>query len=430
MEFEFKHTRLNNGLEIIGELNRGAKSVSLAYVVLTGARDERPEEYGMSHFLEHMAFKGSEKRSAEDVNRQFDEIGAIHNAYTTEEVTAFWAAVLPEYMEPALDLLSDILRPALREQDFEMEKKVILEEIRMYRDEPVWVLYDAAVETYFAGHPLGHSVLGTEETVGAMTVDQMRQFHAERYRTGNILLAATGNFDWDRLVALAERFTKDWPEGTVDRNLVQHRPPTVVRVIPDDRVQHGYLVALSPAPASTHDLADVADVLAVAVGHGTGSRLFFELVEPGHADSAELERHGYFDTGVFLSYLTCTPSAVPENLGRMLRVYQQVSEQGLSADEVDRVRRKVGSRIVLSAETPSGRLSSLASEWVYRRRYRSVDDLLRDVQNIGEREIRDLLAANPLRPFVVLALGPVDEAGLRQAVEDVYGEASVRSEAS
>ncbi len=425
MEFTFKTVELDNGLRIIAEINPHARSVALSYVVLTGARDESPEQYGLSHFLEHMAFKGTARRTAEDINREFDEIGALYNAYTSEEMTAFWAAVLPEYMERALDLLSDILQPALRTEDFELEKEVIVEEIQMYRDQPTWMLFDRSIETYFAGHPLGHSILGTEESLRALSPQQMRQYHADRYRTGNILLAAAGNVDWDRLVELADRFTASWPRGRVERKMVPHRPPTVVRVLHDSRVEHAYVVAMSPAPGDRDELGEPADLLATIVGHSSGSRLYYELVEPGHADSAELERHGFLDIGVFYTFLTCSAGAAAENLARLLQVYRQVHEGGISAEEVDRAHRKVCSRIVLGSEIPSGRLSSLVHDWVYRGRYRDVDELIRDVQNIDEKALGQVLERYSLRPQVVVALGPVDEAGLRQAVEQVFGSASV-----
>src|SRR3954463_10330923 len=155
----FQNQTLPNGLTIIGEVAPSARSVAIGFFVRTGARDETPAECGVSHFLEHMVFKGTPRRSAFDVNRDFDRIGASYNAFTSEENTVFYGAILPEYLPQAVDILADILRPSLRGEDFDMEKKVIIEEIGMYDDQPMWSAYDAAKRSYFADHPLGNSIL-------------------------------------------------------------------------------------------------------------------------------------------------------------------------------------------------------------------------------------------------------------------------------
>src|SRR6478609_11819154 len=148
-----QHT-LPNGLQIIAETSPSARSMALGFFVRTGSRDETPEVSGVTHFLEHMVFKGTPRRTALDVNRDFDKIGAHYNAYTSEENTVFHAAVLPEYLPQAVDILADILRPSLRGDDFDMEKKVIIEEIGMYEDQPGWCLYDHAKKAFFDNHPL------------------------------------------------------------------------------------------------------------------------------------------------------------------------------------------------------------------------------------------------------------------------------------
>src|SRR3712207_2686698 len=167
-----RHT-LANGLEIVGEHNPAAKSMALGFFTRTGSRDETPEVSGVSHFLEHMMFKGSERRSAEDVDREFDEMGARYNAFTSEENTVYFGAVLPEFQSRLVDLLADMLRPSLRQDDFDTEKKVILEEIAMYKDRPHFTVYELARATYHHGHPLGNSVLGSTESIGALDRDQM-----------------------------------------------------------------------------------------------------------------------------------------------------------------------------------------------------------------------------------------------------------------
>src|SRR5215213_4146566 len=197
---EFRKHRLDNGLEIIAETNGDAHSMSVAFIVQTGSRDESDEVAGVSHFLEHMVFKGTPTRSAEDVNREFDEMGAHYNAFTSEENTVYYAAVLPEHQTPAVELLGDIVRPSLREEDFNTEKQVIIEEIRMYEDQPPFGADEKVKAAHFGRHPLSRSVLGSIQSITDLKVDAMRGYFERRYSPGNIAVVAAGRIDFDELV--------------------------------------------------------------------------------------------------------------------------------------------------------------------------------------------------------------------------------------
>src|SRR5581483_2747364 len=211
----FQSQVLKNGLQIIGENNPSARSVALGFFVRTGSRDETSEISGVTHFLEHMVFKGTPQRTALDVNRDFDRIGAHYNAFTSEENTVFYAAILPEYLPQAVDILADILRPSLRVEDFDMEKNVIIEEIGMYEDQPMWSAYDHAKKAYFADHALGNSILGTPQSITALTRDQMHSYFKRRYVAPNITVVAAGNLDWPRFVALVEEHCGRWEKGPI-----------------------------------------------------------------------------------------------------------------------------------------------------------------------------------------------------------------------
>src|SRR5438132_4906180 len=181
MALTFKHRQLPNGLDVVAAINPDSHSVALGLFVKTGARDESAEVNGVSHFLEHMMFKGSQKYTWEDVNRIFDEIGARYNAFTSQEMTAYYANVLPEFTERAIEHLSHLLRPAIRDGDFDTEKKVILEEIAMYLDDPGHRLYEKLMESHFANHPLSLSVLGSAESIQKLKRDQMAEYFQRRY---------------------------------------------------------------------------------------------------------------------------------------------------------------------------------------------------------------------------------------------------------
>ncbi len=223
---EFLQAKLANGLEIVAECNDEAHTSALGFFVQTGARDEKDEVSGVSHFLEHMVFKGTPKRTADDVNREFDEMGAHYNAFTSEENTVYYAAILPEFQTRAVELLGDILRPSLRQEDFVTEKQVILEEIKMYEDQPPFGADDKCRAAHFSGHPLGKSVLGTVESVGSLPVEKMRQYFSQRYSPQNIVLAASGRIDFMGLTDVAQKVCGDWQQVAANRDVKPVVPRT------------------------------------------------------------------------------------------------------------------------------------------------------------------------------------------------------------
>src|SRR3954468_3610656 len=222
MPLTFHHKQLPNGLDIVAEVNPDSHSFAAGLFVKTGSRDEQADVNGVSHFLEHMMFKGSTKYTWEDVNRIFDEMGARYNAFTSQEMTAYYANVLPEFTEKSVEHLSHLLRPAIRNEDFETEKKVILEEIAMYLDDPGHRLYEKLMEAHFGNHPLSMSVLGSAESIQKLQRDQMANYFTARYGPGNMVLSVTGLLDFDEIVGLAEKYMGTWPHVDAPR---QQPPP-------------------------------------------------------------------------------------------------------------------------------------------------------------------------------------------------------------
>src|SRR6476620_7632147 len=192
MALKFHHHQLPNGMDIVAEVNPDSHSFAAGLFVKTGSRDEAPNINGVSHFLEHMMFKGSDKYTWEDVNRIFDEIGARYNAFTSQEMTAYYANVIPEFTDQAIEHLAHLLRPASRTSDFDTEKKVIVQEIAMYLDEPGQRLYEKLMELHFGNHPLSMSILGPSESIQKLQRDQMAEYFRSRYGPGNMVLVASG----------------------------------------------------------------------------------------------------------------------------------------------------------------------------------------------------------------------------------------------
>jgi predicted Zn-dependent peptidase len=405
------HTHvLPNGLRLLGESNPAVRSVALGFFVRTGSRDETGDVSGVTHFLEHMVFKGTPRRSAWDVNRDFDRIGAQYNAYTSEENTVFYAAVLPEYVPQALDILADILRPSLRVEDFDMEKKVIIEEIGMYEDQPMWSAYDHAKRVFFADHPLGHSILGTPESITALTRDQMHEYFSRRYVPDNILVSVAGNFEWDRVVPLVAERCGGWEQGRADRQGVRPAAGTQsFEVVRKATVAQEHVYLLSPGPAADSPLRQAADLLSMVVGDDSGSRLYWALIDPGLAESADMSFHEYEGAGVFYTSFSSEPEQTQENLEIVRKVLRQVQQDGITQEELQTAKSKVLSRIVRHGERPGGRMQTLGMHWTYLGTYRTVDDDLRAFEAVTLKNVREVLDRFPLVRTTTLALGPLEK---------------------
>jgi predicted Zn-dependent peptidase len=403
----FHHTTLDNGLEVVAEINSDVHSVAFGFYVKAGARDETPEVSGVSHFLEHMAFKGTERFSAEDVNRIFDELGADYNAATGEECTVFYAATLPEYLPQTFEIQSSILFPSLRQDDFDVEKKVILEEIGMYADQPSSVAYDNAMQAHFSGHPLGQSVLGTTNSVGALLSNQMRAYHQQHYLGGNITLAVTGRTDWQTVTDLAQRYCNRWPKGTTTRQTKTPNPVMSTRYILKDQCQQEQIIQLAAAPSGDDPMRFAAELLAVIVGDDCNSRLYWTLLDPGLVESAEMGYYDYEDTGAYLTFMNGPPDETKINLERIAAIYAEVNRHGITADELEQAKNKVSSRLVLRGERPMGRLGAIGNNWLFRREYRSIADDLAIVDKITLNDIRQLLERYPLGQTTTIGVGPL-----------------------
>ena len=406
---QFLKATLENGLEVVAECNPQAWSTALGFFVKTGARDEADGVSGVSHFLEHMAFKGSATRSGDDIDRQFDEMGAHHNACTGEEHTIYHAAMLPECQDRAVELLADILRPALRPADFDVEKKVILEEIHMYEDSPPFGADEKCKAAYFGPHPLGRSILGTAQSITALSVEAMREYFRRRYSPGNVVLVGAGKVDFEALVAAARRWCGGWEPAPCGRAVEPCAPRSGFHVLGKESATQQYVMQLAGGPSAEDPQRYPAKLLATAVGDETGSRLFWELVDPGLAESATLHHVEYEGAGVFMTYMSCDPDRAAHNLQRTLDLYRQVQRDGITAEELARAKSKLSSRVVLAGERPRSRLFAVGSEWTQCREYRSVQDDLATVASISLDDIAAVLARYPLTRNTTMAIGPLAE---------------------
>jgi predicted Zn-dependent peptidase len=433
---QFHRHTLSNGLEIIAECNGDAHSAALGFFVRTGSRDENDKIAGVSHFLEHMLFKGTPTRSADDVNREFDEMGAHYNAFTNEENTVYYAAVLPEYLGRAAELWADVMRPSLREEDFNTEKKVIIEEIKMYEDQPPFCADEKCRAAFFGSHPLSRSVLGTERSIADLPVEAMRDYFERRYSPGNLLLAAVGKVDFDDLVKTAEKHCGHWtpvapsfsplPNGEgpgvraeASNTLTSSNNPfrTITLPTPHEKflVEHKesaaqqYVLQFAPAPAAEDAQRHAAKLLSVILGDDSGSRLYWELVDPGLAEQATLGHGEYQGAGVLMTYMSCDPERAEENLQTIHDIYRRAQTEGVTEEELAQAKSKVRSHLVLSGERPRGRLFPVGGDWVYRREYRPVELELETFAAITVAEVNAVLRQYPLAKCTTLTIGPLEK---------------------
>jgi predicted Zn-dependent peptidase len=407
---QFRHEVLENGLEIVAEVNPDAFSQSLGYFVRTGSRDETPDIAGVSHFLEHMMFKGTPTRTSLDVNRALDDLGSLSNAYTSEEQTVYYMSVLPEHQLAALDLLTDMMRPTLNQEDFETEKQVILEEIAMYDDQPPYGAMERAMEAYFGDHPLATPILGTRKTVTDLRAEAMRAYHRRRYAPGNVVLAAAGAVDFDALVRETQRHTIRWEPAITERKRMAPRPLSSDVALVHPPATQQYTLEYSPGPSCTDPMRYVNRILASILGDDSGSRLFWELTDKGLADLAVAFTNEFEDCGIFGLYLACAPEQQAENWERVEDILQGARTHAVTDKELQLAKNKVRAGMILASERPSNRLFSIGNGWLSRRRYETVREATANYVRVTLEEVQDAFDKLANRIHVRVSVGPEPEA--------------------
>ena len=350
---------------------------------------------GVSHFLEHMMFKGTKKLSAEEVDLAFDDIGAEHNAFTSSEMTAFWGAGLPEVLPDIHNILADILRPALRTQDFDDEKKVILEEIAMYDDQPFWVLYESAMEQYYGDSPLGHRVLGTPETIKKMQRDELATYFFDRYSADNTIVVLSGNLDFDRMVSNIEERCGSWEATGTTRTYEEiKRFGGVHSKVIEDLHQH-YTLMMMPSASFQDEKRHAAAALASIFGGGDGSRLHWALVDSGLAEAASASADASDKFGEQMVWAVCAPEH-GEQVSSRIKEEMHKLVPSLKEEDLLKVIAKASTGAAVASERPSGRMQRLGSMLTTSGMYGSLED---ELQKIEQLTLKDLHEAAELFPW-------------------------------
>ena len=395
MSIQFQSKTLDTGMTIIAETDSQAHSAAAGFFVKAGARDEATKIMGVSHFLEHMMFKGTEELTTEDINQGFDRLGASNNAYTSREMTCFYAQVIPEHFASATELLSKMMRPALRNADFDTEKQVILEEIAMYQDNPFWVLYEEAIARHYGQHGLAHRVLGTKESVSAMTRDEMSQYFQERYAADRTVVALAGNIDFDHAVSQIESLTKGWQHSVGNRNTTIPGVTPSIFTLKDAKVSRGYLIGIAQAPAANDDQRYAAALLAQMLGGIDNSKLHWALIESGIAEEAQAGYDGLDGTGDYFVYASGDPDkldAIWEVMSKEIRSLKDTITQ----DDLECLRSKMGTAATIGSERPGDRMQRLGRLWTMTGQYQPLEDELAKIQAVTIDDLRAVCDAYPI----------------------------------
>ncbi|MHC4623981.1 MAG: M16 family metallopeptidase [Planctomycetota bacterium] len=404
---EFKKRTLSSGLAVIGEVNKSAKSAAVGFFVKTGSRDESEQVNGVSHFLEHMLFKGTERLSALEVNEAFDRTGAQFNAFTSEENTVYYAAVLPEYLIEVTRLWIELMRPSLRDEDFNLEKNVIKEEIAMYKDLPSFDVMDRCRKLHFEGHPCGNSVLGTEQSIDGMTAEQMRDYFGRRYAPNNMVAACAGNLDWEQICSVIEASCDKWQEQDAERELGHYEGSKKKERIEKANLVREHVCLMSAGVAAQDSRRFAASLLAVIIGDDVGSRFFWELVDKALAEAATMQFGAMDGTGAFYSYVRCSTENVSKVLDIIRGIFEELTENGVTEEELRKAKNKILSALVIKNELPMGRLIDLGFNWSYLKEYRRVEDDISAIKAVTVEEVNSLIEQLGPSDFTQLSIGPI-----------------------
>ena len=410
-------SRLPSGLTVVSERMPGSGAVALGFWVDAGSRDEKPAVAGASHFLEHLLFKGTDTRSAQDIAEAIEAVGGEMNAFTTKEYTAFYVRLLDEDLPLALDILSDIMwAPAFRAEEVDAERQVILEEISMHEDEPADLVHDLCQEALYPGHPLGREVLGDRSTITAMGPDDIRGYFADYYRPGSIVVAAAGNVDHDELVAgIDRRFAG--PDGAGPGRsqlpLDEARP----LVVSSRSTEQAHVVVGMRAVARDDEDRFAFAVLNQLLGGGMSSRLFQEVREKrGLAYSVYSYRGAYLETGLLAVYAGTSPARLPTVLGVINTELEKLLQEEIPERELAVARGHVKGSLVLSLEDSSSRMSRIGRSQLVHDSVMSMDELVERTAAVTAADIKRVVERVVGGPRSLAVVGPFDEESFAEQV--------------
>jgi len=414
----YQKTVLDNGIKVITEEIPFLKSVSIGVWVVTGSRDEQPHENGISHFIEHLLFKGTERRTAFDIAKEIDSVGGTLNAFTGREYTCFYAKVIDKNLPLAIDLLSDIFIHSLMDpKDVEKERMVILQEIKMVEDTPDDYIHDLFNRVCWGEHPLGFPIFGTSELVQSFSRDQIYQFFKEHFQPNRIIICAAGNLQHQEVV--------DWIEKTFgqisksDKVRERIRPNSISATnIWKRELEQVHFCLGTKGLQYNHSLRFASYVLNTILGGGMSSRLFQEIRENrGLAYSVYSYLPTYIDTGLVVVYAGTNEGSFQEVIELILKEFVRLKKEPFKGGELETAREQLKGNLLLSLESSDNLMTRLAKNEIYFESYLPVEKILEGIDGVGEEMARSLASdIFDERFFCLTVLGPMDGNGLEKGL--------------
>ena len=385
------------------------RSVSIGVWLARGSRHEPSEQSGIAHFVEHMLFKGTATRSAEDIAQTIDSIGGQMDAFTAKEYASYYIKVLDEHLPLAVEVLADIvMRPAFSDEDIQREKRVVLEEIKMVEDTPDDLVHELFTEHFWRNHPLGRPILGTRDTVESLTAGGLRSYFTDAYSAPNLIIAAVGNVQHAQVRDLVARTFEELPLTTIP---LAEQPPRVVPavVIRNKELEQSHVCLGTNGYQQDHVDRHASYVLNTILGGSMSSRLFQNVREKrGLAYAVFSGLSSYRDAGSMTIYAGCANDAVSELIDVVVAEVRRVKNEAMPEAELRRAKDHLKGSLMLSLESTSSRMSHLARQEIYFDRQFSLDDTLEGVERVSREDVqrvaRDLCACGALAATVLGAV--------------------------
>ena len=413
-ERNIRRTVLPSGLIVLTERMEHVRSVAMGVWMRAGSRHEVPELNGISHFVEHMVFKGTKSRTAQRIAREVDAIGGNLDAFTGKETVCFNIKVLDDHVPTALDVLSDlVLNPVFAAEEITRERGVILEEIKMDEDNPDTLVHEIFMQNFWKDHPLSKPILGTRETVRSFEHNTLLGFFEQRFRAGNMVFSAAGNLEHDSFVELVERHFGSLASGTVASDTVAPQVTPRIHLRNKKSLEQVQLCLGVPAPPVADASRYTTLVLNVILGGGMSSRLFQTVREErGLVYSIYSDLNPYSDTGSLCVYAGTSADRALQVIDLIMEEFRRLKTEPLQADELRRAKDQLRGNLLLSLESSMSRMSNLARQQMYFERFFGLEEILDKVEGVSEEQVM-AMAANLFRSdkVALTLLGRLD--GLR-----------------
>ncbi len=407
----FQKTVLENGMRVISEKMPHVRSVTIGFWVGVGARDEPQELSGISHFIEHLLFKGTATRTARQIAEIFDSMGGELNAFSAKEYTCYYAKVLDSDLERAVELICDMLfNPLLDPRDIDAERKVILEEISMHEDSPDDIVHDLFASSLWEAHPLGQSVLGHLNVVKSLGREEIEHFYRRHYQPCNMVVAAAGNLEHEHLTSLLKRYGRDCPrgEGTTRHSILPEVRPHIS--VYNRQTEQAHIVIGTQGLPRNHPDRFAFAVIDNILGGGMSSRLFQKVREEKALAYSIFSYHSMFtETGLLAIYAGTSPDNASTVVDLVREEIADLLERGIREDELKRAKGHIKGNLVLGLEDSGGRMTRLGKSELSQGETLSLDQLIERVDAVTLEKAGEL-AQKVFRPgkFVMTFLGPFE----------------------